>query len=37
MKVTILMRKEYTELLKYLLEMHETIPDIKNQEIDKKF
>lgn len=33
---TILIRKDYPELSKYLLEMPETIPDIENPEINRK-
>jgi hypothetical protein len=36
LKTTMLIRKEYPELSKYLLEMPETIPDVKNPEMNTK-
>lgn len=36
LKITIEIRKQFPELSKYLLEMPETIPDVKNPEMDKK-
>jgi hypothetical protein len=36
LKTTMFIRKEYPELSKYLLEMPETIPDVKNPEMNKK-
>ena len=36
LKTTMVIRKEYPELSKYLLEMPETIPDIENPEMNKK-
>ncbi|PVX47868.1 hypothetical protein C8C85_3831 [Flavobacterium sp. 103] len=36
LKVTMLIRKDYPELSKYLLEMPETIPGIENPEMNKK-
>ncbi|MDR6844387.1 hypothetical protein [Flavobacterium granuli] len=36
LKTTLLIRKDYPELSKYLLEMPETIPGIESPEMDKK-
>jgi hypothetical protein len=36
LKITMLIRKDYPELSKYLLEMPETIPGIENPEMNKK-
>lgn len=36
LKITLLIRTDYPELSKYLLEMPETIPDIENPEMNKK-
>ncbi|WP_264564286.1 hypothetical protein [Flavobacterium sp. N3904] len=36
LKTTLLIKTEYPELSKYLLEMPETIPDVKNPEMDIK-
>ena len=36
LKITLLIRKNYPELSKYLLEMPETIPRIENPEMNKK-
>jgi hypothetical protein len=36
LKITMLIRKQFPELSKYLLEMPETIPDTKNPEMNKK-
>ena len=36
LKTTMLIKKEYPELSKYLLEMPETIPDVKNPEMNQK-
>lgn len=36
LKITLLIRTNYPELSKYLLEMPETIPDIENPEMNKK-
>jgi hypothetical protein len=36
LKITLLMKTEYPELSKYLLEMPETIPDVKNPEMNTK-
>jgi hypothetical protein len=36
LKITLLIKSEYPELSKYLLEMPETIPDVKNPEMNKK-
>lgn len=33
-KITMIIRNEFPELMKYLNEMPETIPDVKNPEID---
>ncbi|HKO76766.1 MAG TPA: hypothetical protein VJU52_06090 [Flavobacterium sp.] len=36
LKTTLLIRKDYPELSKYLLEMPETIPGIENPEMNQK-
>ncbi|MBW4362264.1 hypothetical protein [Flavobacterium taihuense] len=36
LKITMVIRKEYPELSKYLLEMPETIPYIETPEMNKK-
>jgi len=36
LKITLLIRNDYPELSKYLLEMPETIPGIENPEMNKK-
>ena len=36
LKVTLLIRKDYPELSKYLLEMPETIPDIENPQMNNE-
>jgi hypothetical protein len=36
LKITLLIKTEYPELSKYLLEMPETIPDVKNPEMNAK-
>lgn len=36
LKTTLLIKTEYPELSKYLLEMPETIPDVKNPEMNTK-
>jgi hypothetical protein len=36
LKTTLLIKTEYPELSKYLLEMPETIPDVKKPEMNKK-
>lgn len=36
LETTLLIRQEYPELSKYLLEMPETIPRIENPEMNKK-
>lgn len=36
MKITMLIKKDYPELSKYLLELPETIPDVKNPEMNNK-
>ncbi|TRX31890.1 hypothetical protein FNW52_18025 [Flavobacterium sp. ZT3R18] len=36
LKTTMLIRKQFPELSKYLLEMPETIPDVKNPEMNKQ-